>query len=112
MSARVGGCQLEIEPLGTYISRLLLRWVGYVSRMPMFRAPRKLLTSWASKPRPARGPQMTWGWALTKALNAAGVPSALRLHQVEGPRCPQGPEAGPLWGQVKRGSALQSNEAP
>ena len=31
-----------------------------------------------------------------------GVPSALRLHQVGGPRCPQRPVAGPLWGQVKR----------
>ena len=67
--------KLEIDPLDTYYNRRLLRWAGHVSRMPMSRVPRKLLTSWVAKPRPVGSPQMTWGRALNKALRAAGVPS-------------------------------------
>ena len=44
--------EFEIDPLGTYYNRRLLRWAGNVSRMPMSREPRKLLTSWVAKPRP------------------------------------------------------------
>ena len=36
--------RLGIEPFDTYYHRRLLRWVGHVSRMPLTRAPRKLLT--------------------------------------------------------------------
>ena len=60
--------KLEIDPLGTYYNRRLLRWAGHVSRMPMSRAPRKLLTSWVAKPRPVGSPQMTQGQALNIAL--------------------------------------------
>jgi hypothetical protein len=38
--------RLSIEPFDTYYSRRLLRWTGHVARMPLTRAPRKVLTSW------------------------------------------------------------------
>ena len=71
--------KLEIDPLDIYYSRCLLRWAGHVSRMPMSRVPRKLLTSWVAKPRPVGSPQMTWGRALNKAHRAAGVPATSEL---------------------------------
>ena len=36
--------RLGIEPLETYYHRRLLRWAGHVSRMPLNRLPRMLLT--------------------------------------------------------------------
>ena len=42
--------KLEIDPLDTYYNRRLLQWAGHVSRMPISRAPRKLLTSGVAKP--------------------------------------------------------------
>ena len=51
--------KLEIDPLDTYYNCRLLRWAGQISRMPMSRVPRNLLTSWVAKPRPVGSPQMT-----------------------------------------------------
>ena len=63
-------------PLGTFHNRRLLRWAGHVSRMPMYRVPRKLLASWVANPRPVGRPQMTWGRTLNnRAFRAAGVSS-------------------------------------
>jgi hypothetical protein len=36
---------LSNEPFETYYNRRLLRWTGHVARMPLTRAPRKILTS-------------------------------------------------------------------
>ena len=58
--------RLGIEPLETYYHRRLLRWAGHVSRMPLNRLPRMLLTGWVANPRPLGCPQMTWGRALRK----------------------------------------------
>ena len=44
--------RLGIEPLETYYHRRLLRWAGHVSRMPLNRLPRMLLTGWVANPRP------------------------------------------------------------
>lgn len=66
---------LGIEPLDTYYHRRLLRWVGHVSRMPLTRAPRKLLTGWVEHPRPIGCPQMTWGRTLKKVLKSVKLPT-------------------------------------
>lgn len=67
--------RLHIEPLDTYYHRRILRWAGHVSRMPMSRAPRKLLTGWVANSRPIGCPQMTWGRTLKKALLCNGLSS-------------------------------------
>jgi hypothetical protein len=56
--------RLSIEPFDTYYNRRLLRWTGHVARMPLNRAPRKILTSWVDNPRPLGCPQMNWGRTL------------------------------------------------
>ena len=43
--------KLGLSPLDTYNHRRLLRWAGRVSRMPMSRAPRRLLTGWVAHKR-------------------------------------------------------------
>ena len=55
-----------------YYHRRLLRWAGHVSRMPMSRAPRQLLTGWVAHPRPTGSPLMTFGRTLKKALVRCG----------------------------------------
>ena len=67
--------RLGVEPLDTYYHRRLLRWAGHVSRMPLTRAPRKLLTGWVEHPRPIGCPQMTWGRTLKKALKSVKLPT-------------------------------------
>ncbi len=64
-----------IEPLETYYHRRLLRWAGHVSRMPLNRLPRMLLTGWVANPRPLGCPQMTWVRAPKKALSSNGLPT-------------------------------------
>ena len=67
--------RLGVEPLDTYYHRRLLRWAGHVSRMPLTRAPRKLLTGWVEHPRPIGCPQMTRGRTLKKALKSVKLPT-------------------------------------
>ena len=67
--------RLGIEPFDTYYHRRLLRWAGHVSRMPLTRAPRKLLTGWVEHSRPIGCPQMTWGRALKKVLKSVKLPT-------------------------------------
>ena len=55
--------------------RRLLRWAWHVSRMPLTRAPRKLLTGWLEHSRPIGCPQMTWGRTLKKVLKSAKLPT-------------------------------------
>ena len=61
MRPRVGNDSaiLGIESLDSYYQRRLLRWEGHVSRMPIDRLPRVLLTWWVANPRPIGCPQMT-----------------------------------------------------
>jgi hypothetical protein len=70
--------RLSIEPFDTYYNRRLLRWTGHVPRMPLTRAPRKILTSWVDNPRPLGCPQMNWGrtlkrpfWVMTFQLSSS-----------------------------------------
>jgi len=58
---------LGIAPVDQYYHRRLLRWAGHVSRMPMTRAPRQLVTGWVAHPRPTGSPPMTFGRTLKKA---------------------------------------------
>ena len=67
--------RLGIEPLDSYYQRRLLRWAGHVSRMPIDRLPRMLLTGWVANPRPIGCPQMTWGRTLKKALLCKDLPT-------------------------------------
>ena len=67
--------KLGLNPLDTYYHRCLLRWAGHVSRMPMTRAPRQLLTGWVDHKRPIGCPQMTWGRTLKKALVQNNLPT-------------------------------------
>ena len=67
--------RLGIEPIETYYHRRLLRWAGHVSRMPLNRLPRMLLTGWVANPRSLGSPQMTWGRTLKKALSRNGLPT-------------------------------------
>ena len=60
--------RLGIAAVEQYYRRRLPRWAGYVSRMPMDRLPRQLLTGFVANPQPAGSPLMTWGRTLKKAL--------------------------------------------
>ena len=65
--------RLRLQPFDYFYNSRLLRWAGYVARMPMDRTPRRLLTGWVSSPRPRGAPQMTFGRTLNKALKASGI---------------------------------------
>ena len=64
--------RLGIVAVHQYYHRRLLRWAGYVSRMPMDRPPRQLLTGFVANPRPTGSPLMTWGRSLKEALIKCG----------------------------------------
>ena len=64
---------LGLLDIDSYIYNRFLRWAGHVARMPMSRAPRKLLTSWVAHSRPAGCPQMTRGRTLENALKRKGI---------------------------------------
>jgi hypothetical protein len=50
----------------TYYNRRLLQCTGHVARMPLTRAPRKILTCSVDNPRPRECPQMNLGRTLKK----------------------------------------------
>ena len=64
--------RLGIAAVGQHNRRRLPRWAGHVSRMPMHRLPRQLLTAFAANPRPAGSSLMAWGYTLKKALIRCG----------------------------------------
>jgi hypothetical protein len=65
--------RLLLEPFDYYLARRRLRWAGHVSRMPMSRLPRLLLSSWVDHKRPKQRPQFTYGHGLKRDLSNAGV---------------------------------------
>jgi hypothetical protein len=67
-------CRVGLDSLrNTYHARLL-RWAGHVVRMPLNRAPRKLLQAWINHKREQYGQKMNWGHTLKKALKAFDLP--------------------------------------
>jgi hypothetical protein len=64
--------RLGIAAVDQYYHRRLLRWAGHVSRMPMIRVQRQLLTGWVAHSRPTGSPLMTFGRTLKKALLQCG----------------------------------------
>jgi hypothetical protein len=64
--------RLGIAAVGQYYHRRLLRWAGHVSRMPMSRVQRQLLTGWVAHSRPTGSPLMTFGRTLNTALLQCG----------------------------------------
>ena len=67
--------QLDLLPIEYYYHSRLLRWLGHVSRMPMNRMPRKMITAWVAKPRRSGGQLFNWGRTVKKALNANNIPT-------------------------------------
>jgi len=57
-----------------HVYHWIFRWADHVSRIPMTRAPRQLLTGWVAFSRPNECPEMTWGRALKKALKSKELP--------------------------------------
>ena len=64
--------RLGIAAVEQYYRRRLPRLAGNVSRMPMDRLPRQLLTGFVANPRPTGSPLVTWGRTLKKALIKCG----------------------------------------
>ena len=110
--------RLGIEPLDSYYQRRLLRWAGHVSRMPIGRLPRMLLTGWVANPRPIGCPQMTWGRTLKKALLCKDLPTEfaewsklaadrVKWHQICGGTSTQMPynenDRRTTWAQLRNG---------
>jgi len=65
--------RLQLQPFQFYLARRRLRWAGHVSRMPMTRLPRMLLSSWVDNKRPQQRPQFNYGHGLRRDLLNAGV---------------------------------------
>ena len=65
--------RLGVLNIDSYFHNRILRWAGHVARMPMSRAPRKLLTGWVSHSWPIGCPQMTSGRTLENALSSKGI---------------------------------------
>jgi len=70
---------LGTSSLGTYHSCSALCWTRHVSRMPMSRAPRRLLTGWVAHPLSVGSSNTTWDHTLKKALMSAGLPLCLQI---------------------------------
>jgi hypothetical protein len=90
--------RLGIEPLETYYHRRLLRWAGHVSRMPLNRLPRMLLTGWVANPRPLGCPQMTWVGRLKRPSAARAYRPTSRLGTTLPPTDARGDKSVGLWG--------------
>ena len=65
--------ELGLQPLRWYYETRVLRWAGHVSRMPIDRLPRMLLTSWVPNSRVIGCPRMTFGRTFKKALINRGI---------------------------------------
>ena len=63
----------NIPSIRSLLTRYFLRWAGHISRMSWNRLQRKLLSSWINKGRTNGSPGMTYGRALNKHLQRAGI---------------------------------------
>ena len=65
--------RLNLLDIDSYNHNRLLRWAGHVARMPMSRAPRQLLASWAAHSRPVGS------HSIFRVLRRCGQPVVDRL---------------------------------
>ena len=66
--------RLNVRPLGVYLARRRLGWLGKVARMDFEkRLPRKLLSSWIPNKRPVGRPIASYGSGLLADLKNAGI---------------------------------------
>jgi hypothetical protein len=65
--------RLGVGSFDSYYNCRLQRWARHVSRMPLDRIPRKLLTGWVKHARPVGCAKITWGRALNKALKSYDI---------------------------------------
>ena len=66
--------RLNVVDLYSCYHNRVIRWTGHVARMPMTRAPRRLLIGRVVHSRPNGCPEMTWGRPLKKAPKCKGLP--------------------------------------
>ena len=62
-----------ILPIGKYLARRQLSWVGKVMRMPQCRLPRKMVACWVYNQRPDGRPMLTYGESVVRSLKIAGI---------------------------------------
>jgi hypothetical protein len=65
--------RLLLEPFDFYLARRRLRRASDVSRTPMSRLARLLLSFWRDHKRPQQRPQFTYGHGQNRDLSNAGV---------------------------------------
>ena len=59
--------RLGLDAIDFYVAQRQLRWLGHVARMDEERLPRRMLSCWLPRKRPAGGQLMTLGRSLAKA---------------------------------------------
>jgi hypothetical protein len=71
-------CRLRVEEIEVYVYRRQLAWLGDISRMPMDRMPRVLLSAWVAADRPAGGQKYSYAKGMLAALTFAGIATDTR----------------------------------
>ena len=65
--------KLCLSSIDNYVCKRQLAWAGHVIRMPWFRLPRKMISSWVRSKRPRGAPRYTYGSSLSKTLRKCNI---------------------------------------